>query len=167
MSSAPHTSQAPLAAAESHTPKKRGRKRTAAHAQPAAEAPPPVQPTPGAADSPRAPTEERRKHERATVRMLVQVVSADRVATYMAENLSAGGALLLDGPELPRGTELSLALKLRGDTWHVRARVLRVERDASGRVAIAVAFPSIVPRVQDMIQSHVLGCLRKNARSPS
>ena len=97
--------------------------------------------------------------------MLVQVVTAERVATYMAENLSAGGALLTDGPELPVGTELSLSLKLRGDTWHVRARVVRVERDPAGHPAVAVAFPSIVPRVQDLIQSHVLSCLRKNARS--
>jgi hypothetical protein len=166
MSSAPNTSQAPLPAAESHKPSKRRRKRAAAHAS----APPSAAPTPVAAESPpapHAPIEERRKHERARVCMLVQVVSADRVASYMAENLSAGGALLLDGPELPRGAELSLALKLRGDTWHVRARVVRVERDASGRVAVAVAFPSIVPRVQDLIQSHVLQCLRKNARSPT
>ena len=168
MSSGPHTSQAPLPAAESHKPSKRGRKRAAAHvsAEPAPPGPP-AEPIPVAVARPHAPVDERRKHERASVRMLVQVVSADRVATYMAENLSAGGALLLDGPELPRGTELSLALKLRGDTWHVRARVVRVERDAAGRMAIAVAFPSIVPRVQDLIQSHVLGCLRKNTRSPS
>lgn len=143
MSSSPSTSPLPLTAAEPSPP----HRREAARARPA------------------APIQERRRHERATVRLLVQVVTADRVATYMAENLSAGGALLLDGPALPAGTELSLALKLRGDTWHVRARVLRVERDHGGHPALAVAFPGIVPRVQDLIQSHVLGCLRKRARS--
>ena len=99
--------------------------------------------------------------------MLVQVVSADRVASYLAENLSASGALLSDGPELALGAELNLSLKLRGDTWHVRGRVVRVHRDQDGRVAIGVSFPSIVPKVQDLIQNHVLSCLRKNARNES
>ena len=99
--------------------------------------------------------------------MLVQVVSADRVASYLAEDLSASGALLSDGPELPLGAELNLALKLRGDTWHVRGRVVRVQRDQDGRVSIGVSFPKVVPKVQDLIQNHVLGCLRKNARTES
>ena len=137
MSSAPTTSQAPRAAAVSVKPQAHARAR------------------------------ERRTHDRAKVSMLVQVVSADRVASYLAENLSASGALLSDGPELPLGAELSLALKLRGDTWHVRGRVVRVQRDAEGRVAIGVVFPSLVPKVQDLIQNHVLGCLRRQSRNES
>jgi len=155
MSSDPTPSQLPPSAADAARPRAKPRKRRV-RAQDDATQP-----------MPHTSAQERRRHERADVRMLVQVVSADRVASYMAENLSAGGALLREGPELPAGTELNLALKLRGDTWHVRARVVRVDRDADGRPAIAVAFPSIVPKIQDLIQSHVLSCLRKSARSLS
>jgi hypothetical protein len=56
-------------------------------------------------------------------------------------------------------------LRLRGHPWHVRARVVRVQNAGSDNVAVAVCFPAIVPRVQDLIQSYVLSRLRQGARA--
>lgn len=108
--------------------------------------------------------EERRQHERAVVSMQVHVVTPAGVVHCIADNLSAGGALLCGAPALDAGSDLVVVLRLRGHAWHVRARVLRVQRDDSGQSATAVAFPGILPKVQDLIQSYVLSRLRHPGR---
>lgn len=97
--------------------------------------------------------------------MAVHVVTSAGVVQCIADNLSAGGALLTGVSELDVGTDFVVVLRLRGHPWHVRARVLRIQHDAAGRVSVGVAFPGILPRVQDLIQSYVLSQLRSGRAS--
>lgn len=109
--------------------------------------------------------QERRRYERAAVRMQVHAVTAEGVVHCTADNLSAGGALLCGAPAIEVGSDLIVVLRLRGHPWHVRARVLRVQRDEQGQPVLAVTFPMIAPRVQDLIQGYVLSQLRQEGRA--
>jgi hypothetical protein len=97
--------------------------------------------------------------------MPVHVVTPGGVLPCLAENLSAGGALLSGAPILEPGTDLVVVLRLRGHPWHVRARVVRVQEAGSASAKMAVCFPGILAKVQDLIQSYVLTQLRKGARA--
>ena len=102
-------------------------------------------------------TPERRAWPRADVRLhLLLVAEGSKEVDYLAENLSAGGALLRQGPPLPVGRDLKLMLPLRGRDLVLHARVARAEKDAEGRVWAAVSFRGVPTFVQDLIQNYVL-----------
>lgn len=105
--------------------------------------------------------QERRTWPRADAGAQVWIVPADAGApiAYRALNLSAGGALLHEGPKLGAGRELKLLLPLRGRDLVLHARVLRAETDAGGRPRAALAFRAVPTFVQDLIQNHVLRVL--------
>jgi hypothetical protein len=105
-------------------------------------------------------TPERRAWPRADVAVpLSAVAEGSRPLAYVAENLSAGGALLLQGPPLSVSRDLKLMIPLRGRDLVLHARVTRVDRDPAGRVCAAVCFRGVPTFVQDLIQNHVLQTL--------
>lgn len=110
--------------------------------------------------------QERRTWPRAEAGAQVWIVPPDPGAPvgYRAFNLSAGGAMLADGPKLHAGRELKLMLPLRGRDLVLHARVLRAETDPSGQPCAALAFRAVPTFVQDLIQNHVLRVL---AQRPS
>lgn len=121
-------------------------------------APPQV---PGAAPVP----VEQRSWPRAPVELLVRVLShgANAPRRYITDNLSAGGALLVDGPALEVGTEVQVLLMLGRRTLAVRAQVVRTQQYGQHGLASAVRFLDVSAKNQDMIQTFVLASLKRNA----
>lgn len=77
---------------------------------------------------------------------------------YRVEDLSAGGALLTDGPPLEIGHTVGLVLRLRGlETLWVDARVLRRLHGPGG--GVAVAFVDLEAAVEDLIHDVVVAAL--------
>jgi len=107
-------------------------------------------------------TPERRAWPRADVRLPLWAVSEGcKPVAYIVENLSAGGALLRQGPLPAVGRDLKLLLPLRGRDLVLHARVTRVDREAAGSARAAVCLRGVPTFVQDLIQNHVL---QANAR---
>ena len=101
---------------------------------------------------------ERRTWPRADLGLAVWALfEGQKPASYSARNLSAGGALLGEGPPLTPGRDLRLMVPLRGRDLVLHARVLRSEQDAQGRPCTAVALRGVPTFVQDLIQNQVLG----------
>jgi hypothetical protein len=101
---------------------------------------------------------ERRAWPRAEVRLRVWVLGdGHKPIAYAARNLSAGGALIADGPALQPARDLKLMMPLRGRDLVLHARVLRCEPDAQGRPCAALALRGVPTFVQDLIQNQVLG----------
>ena len=90
--------------------------------------------------------------------LAVAVEGASAIA-YTARNLSAGGALLMDGPALPVGREARVMFPMLGRELVLHGRVMRSETDALGRPRIGMCFRGVPTFVQDLIQSHVLQAL--------
>lgn len=107
---------------------------------------------------------ERRAGPRAAVKIPVCVLWRGSGPTeYVAENLSAGGALLTGGPALVPGADVRVALPVGSLMLHVQARVVHLRTNEHGAVGSAVRFIDLCPNVQDIIQSHVLAFLRQSA----
>jgi CheY-like chemotaxis protein len=105
---------------------------------------------------------ERRKHERGKLSAIGIVWSNDQgPVRYVVEDLSASGALLSGGPELPLGDKIGLSLHTAGvHLVDVRAEVIR--HTPTHRTA--VAFRDVRPLDEDMIQQAVLGALEAYRR---
>lgn len=108
-------------------------------------------------------TQELRAWPRASMRLRVWVLTeGSKPVAYTARNLSAGGALLTEGPPLTLGREIKIMLPLRGRDLVLHARVARSESDAQGRPCAAACFRGVPTFVQDLIQNHVLRLLSRS-----
>ncbi len=108
------------------------------------------------------PIVERRSHERGKVAAIAIVWSNEHgPLRFIVEDLSASGALLSGGPELPVGEKVGLSLHVAGvHLVDLRGEVVR----HGGTRAIAVTFRSVRPLDEDMIQQAVLGALEAYRR---
>lgn len=107
---------------------------------------------------------ERRGAPRATVRLAVRVVSGGLAATYTAENLSAGGVLLVGQPVFAVGTDVRVAIPIGRRFLGMHGRVVRVD---SAQGPFALRFVDVPARVQDRVQRLVLSLVRKDVRPPA
>lgn len=85
---------------------------------------------------------------------------------YVARDLSAGGALLMQGPALPVGREAKVMFPMQGRDLVLHGRVMRTETDAEGRARLGMCFRGVPTFVQDLIQSYVLHALDRGGQAP-
>jgi c-di-GMP-binding flagellar brake protein YcgR len=112
------------------------------------------------------PTIDRRSHERIKIAAIAIVWLEDRgPIRYFVEDLSAGGALLTGGPELPLGAKLGLTLHI--DDEGLLEMDAEVVRKAQARPpVVGVAFRNVSPADEDIIQQTALRALEAlSARS--
>ncbi len=104
---------------------------------------------------------ERRAFPRAAVVGSAIAVAAERyVGTYVLENLSASGALLVGDTKLPVGSRFRLLLQVHEQTrsFAVEASVVRHSTRGAQEV-FAVQFVQLPDPVRDALQSAVVGHL--------
>lgn len=107
--------------------------------------------------------QERRAWPRASLRLRIWALAeSSKPVAYTAQNLSAGGAMVGEGPPLTLGRELKIMLPLRGRDLVLHARVVRSEPDAQGRPSASITFRSMPTFVQDLIENHVLRLLSRS-----
>lgn len=104
---------------------------------------------------------ERRRSPRAYVAAMASVFREGvKVGDYLADNISSGGAALLNGPELHEGALLGVSLRIFGGaTLSLRARVVR---GASRGGHLAFQRPSA--QAQDILQRAVLSALERQGK---
>jgi CheY-like chemotaxis protein len=108
------------------------------------------------------PMVDRRTHERGRVAAIAIVWSDERgPSRYLVEDMSAGGALLSGGPELPVGRKVGLSLHVAGE--HLLDLQAEVVRDCGPR-GLAIAFRAMTPAGEDTIQQTVLAALEAYRR---
>lgn len=79
---------------------------------------------------------DKRRHERFGVRLLVRYAKAQEFVSDYIENLSAGGLFIAGAHELPMLTETDVNVELPGQgSWTVRARVVFLIDEAAARAA--------------------------------
>lgn len=79
---------------------------------------------------------DKRRHERFGVRLLVRYAKAEEFVSDYIENLSAGGLFIANAHNLPLFTETEVAVELPGQgSWTVRARVVFLIDDAAAKSA--------------------------------
>lgn len=79
---------------------------------------------------------DKRRHERYGVRLLVRYTKAEEFVSDYIENLSAGGLFIAGAHELPLFTETDVAIELPGQgSWTVRARVVFLIDEAAANAA--------------------------------
>ncbi|MFH0900393.1 MAG: PilZ domain-containing protein [Pseudomonadota bacterium] len=113
---------------------------------------------------------ERRVHPRAILAAsAILFLREERMGPYLVENLSAGGALLSDGPMLSMGETVKVVLQLPGRRpVNVIGRVVRVEKRREGESSFAVAFRHSNTTTEEAIHRAVLQWLERvhSAREP-
>ncbi|MFH0899764.1 MAG: PilZ domain-containing protein [Pseudomonadota bacterium] len=116
------------------------------------------------------PRRERRKHPRCEVVASAIVLTRCRFAgTFVVQDLSAGGALLIGDPRLEQGERIRLLLQLPGMKGiGLSAEVVRTE-DRGREHSFAVAFRQPSAPAEDAIQEIVLSTLerRREAEQPT
>jgi ActR/RegA family two-component response regulator len=114
---------------------------------------------------------ERRRHPRIGIAgHALACQGKTYVGQYLVEQLSAGGALLADGPDLPVGAALRVLLRWpRQLSVSLNCHVVRRQTDERGGVRLAVAFRSLPAFVEDQIHSAVLSAMehKRDHASPS
>jgi hypothetical protein len=105
--------------------------------------------------------DERRQHPRVdVVATAVILTDGSRPVHYPVDDLSVGGALLRGGPRLTTRSEIRLALYLGGnEPLIIDAEPVRHKRRARPGSALAVAFRSLTPVEEDVIQDAILKAL--------
>lgn len=104
---------------------------------------------------------DRRTHARASAPLIATVFGDGRkIGDYLLQNLSAGGALLINGPPLVVGAPLFLVLQgACGTPFRVGGVVLRSELNVDLGPTAAVAFRGSTQAQQDLLQDLVLRAL--------
>ena len=104
-----------------------------------------------------ASDDERRAHQRITLRSLVEV----RLPTWEAlrgvytTNLSVGGMRLSFGARLPLGVTIDIILTLpNGQRLHLPGKVANLGPDGTGDVG--VKFEGLLPKTQREIERYIL-----------
>lgn len=79
---------------------------------------------------------DKRRHERFGVRLLVRYAKAEEFVSDYIENLSAGGLFIAGAHQLPMFTETDVNVELPGQgSWTVRARVVFLIDEAAANAA--------------------------------
>lgn len=79
---------------------------------------------------------DKRRHERFGVRLLVRYAKAEEFVSDYIENLSAGGLFIAGAHQLPMLTETDVNVELPGQgSWAVRARVVFLIDEAAAQAA--------------------------------
>lgn len=112
-----------------------------------------------------AAQDEKRAWPRAQVDLPVQVLrrAGEPAQTYVAENISAGGAMLTHGPALEVGSVVQILMLLGRRTLTLTASVVRNQPQPGLPVGSAVRFLDLSSKLQDDIQSYVLSSIRRRA----
>lgn len=110
--------------------------------------------------------EERRARARCDLRATATIVSrGEAVGRFTVQNLSAGGALLTGGHDVPRAARCRVLLELpSGESLAVGAWVRRRATN-DGVIALAVSFRHASPASEDRIQDAILGLLDRRHKS--
>ena len=105
--------------------------------------------------------EDRRRFPRVETQMTALVLGAGNFAgNYLVANLSAGGALLVGGGEMPHESGVTLMLQLPGHkALSLRADVVRRDERPGGQHHFGVAFRDVVPDEEDCLRRAVLAML--------
>jgi hypothetical protein len=82
-------------------------------------------------------------------------VDGARPVPYVTRDLSAGGALLVEGPALAVGRDAKVTFPMQGRDLVLHGRVIRAEVDAQGRPCVGMCFRGVPTFVQDLIHDHV------------
>jgi CheY-like chemotaxis protein len=107
-----------------------------------------------------------RSHPRTTIPTTAYAIKDGRILPYKGDNLSAGGALLSDGPPLEVESEYRLILCLPDSVpIALRCRVVRLHLDAHKQTAYGVAFRRGDAKSEDYLHHLVLSHL-KNQKVP-
>lgn len=111
---------------------------------------------------------ENREHSRGFVPLAATVLrDGSKGAQYLVRNLSAGGALLLQGPRIAVGTRVRVLLEgpVIG-AQYLSATVVRCGSVLEGVVALAIRFNSLSAELEDLLQRVVLEALERQ-RQPA
>ena len=106
---------------------------------------------------------ERRRHARVAIDATAVVWREGQgAARYVVRNLSAGGALLEEGPAIAVNELVRIDLLLPDDRHRLslKGRVVRQLHREGGRAAVAIAFSDVQPHQEDSIQQAVLRMLQ-------
>lgn len=108
----------------------------------------------------------RRALARSDLRATATIVSrGETVGRFTVQNLSAGGALLIGGHDVPRAAPCRVLLELpSGESIAVGAWVRR-RAVHGGLVALAISFRHSSPASEDRIQDAILGMLDRHRKS--
>jgi hypothetical protein len=111
---------------------------------------------------------DRRKHLRSYVAATARVsFGRTENQAYLVRDLSAQGALLVDGPPLEPGTECKIELDVPSiGVVHIRALTVRRVTDPKDDPAVGVRFLGLAPEIEEGLEELVLQELRR-ASSPS
>ncbi len=111
----------------------------------------------------RHPPAERRVDARAEVAASAVVLAGNRNAgTFLVENLSAGGALLVGDPLVCIGQRVKLLLSLvTRPVLSLMAEVIRRGERSSGEMTFVIEFRNVPASGQDRIQRTVLAALER------
>jgi c-di-GMP-binding flagellar brake protein YcgR len=106
---------------------------------------------------------ERRRHPRAAIAASAIVLAGSKFAgTFVVENLSAGGALLVGDPIVGIGQRIKVILTLiTKPPVSLVAQLLRTEVRDTGEKVFVVEFRNVPAATQDRIQRAVLAALEQ------
>lgn len=108
---------------------------------------------------------DRRRHPRgdvAATAIVMTVAKARYVGTYLARNLSAGGALLIGDAQLTVGERVKILLQANGlSAVALTAKVVSQQFEASGERIFAIAFADVPAEVEGTIAPVVASSLEQ------
>lgn len=107
--------------------------------------------------------DERRRYERRAVVASAAVLTDTKyVGTYLVENLSAGGALLVGDARLEVGERVQVLLHLPGkEPVHLVAKIVRQQVNGAAEHRFAVAFHELSSAIGNQHQQVVLATLNR------